>query len=232
MGAPRRKNLIARRRRTDDDGEDDEGSIVAGVEDDSSSGASAGSDVDDDADADAEGSDTSEIGTPRKNGLKRKNGEKSLQQANGKIPGSAAASKVPAFATSTADTEAMMNGMKISGNGDDGEVIDLDAAEPAAEEQAQAGSAAAPSAPPALGRTETFLERRRREHDEYKKKRDEDPAFVPNRGGFFMHDQRSTATGQNGYRASARGRGRGRGGAGGHFSPIKYDSLPSSRSPS
>lgn len=226
MGAPRRKNLIARRRRTDDDdGEDEEGSIVAGVEEYSSSGASAASDVDDDADADAEGSDTSEGGTPRKNGIKRRNGEKASQESNGKIPEPPVASKVPAFATSTADTEVMMNGMKISANIDDGEVIDLDAVEPVVEEQAQtgAGAGAVPSTP---GRTETFLERRRREHDEYKKKRDEDPAFVPNRGGFFMHDQRSATAGQNGYRASARGRGRGRGGTGGHFSPTKYDSLP------
>ena len=52
----------------------------------------------------------------------------------------------------------------------------------------------------------------RREHEEYKRKRDGDPAFVPNRGGFFMHDHRSVAAGQNGFRPFGRGRGRVRGG--------------------
>jgi len=46
-------------------------------------------------------------------------------------------------------------------------------------------------------RRETFAERKRREHEEYKKNRDSKPAFIPNRGAFFMHDQRSAFLGQN-----------------------------------
>ncbi|KAI5811614.1 CASC3/Barentsz eIF4AIII binding-domain-containing protein [Peziza echinospora] len=53
-------------------------------------------------------------------------------------------------------------------------------------------------------RHETPYERRRREHEEYKKKRDADPAFVPNRGAFFMHDSRHQG---NGFRPFGRGRG-------------------------
>ncbi|KAF4979041.1 hypothetical protein F66182_17310, partial [Fusarium sp. NRRL 66182] len=49
-----------------------------------------------------------------------------------------------------------------------------------------------PSAPPTESRRETFAERKRREHEEYIKARDENPAFVPTRGGFFLHDKRST----------------------------------------
>lgn len=56
---------------------------------------------------------------------------------------------------------------------------------------------------------ETVFEKRRREHEEYRKKRDADPAFVPNRGAFFMHDHRSGAGGANGFRPFGRGRGRG-----------------------
>jgi len=56
---------------------------------------------------------------------------------------------------------------------------------------------------------ETVFEKRKREHEEYRKKRDADPAFVPNRGAFFMHDHRTDAGGANGFRPFGRGRGRG-----------------------
>ncbi|KAI5851854.1 CASC3/Barentsz eIF4AIII binding-domain-containing protein, partial [Tricharina praecox] len=56
----------------------------------------------------------------------------------------------------------------------------------------------------------TPYERRQREHEEYKKRRAEDPSFVPNRGRFFMHDSRDNAGG-NGFRPFGPG-GKGRGG--------------------
>ena len=62
-------------------------------------------------------------------------------------------------------------------------------------------------------RRETLHERRRREHEEYKKRRDADPAFVPNRGAFFMHDHRHQGGGSNGFRPF----GRARAGRGGFF---------------
>lgn len=52
---------------------------------------------------------------------------------------------------------------------------------------------------------ETPLQRRRREHEAYKKQRDADPAFVPNRGRFFMHDHRHGRGGSNGFRPFGRG---------------------------
>ncbi|KAF8461899.1 CASC3/Barentsz eIF4AIII binding-domain-containing protein [Kalaharituber pfeilii] len=58
-------------------------------------------------------------------------------------------------------------------------------------------------------RHETPYERRRREHEEYKRRRDTDPAFVPNRGAFFMHDHRHQG---GGYKPFWRGHGGGRGG--------------------
>jgi hypothetical protein len=82
-------------------------------------------------------------------------------------------------------------------------------------------SEAAPAFDAPSSRTETLAERRRREHEEYKKKRDSDPAFIPNRGAFFMHDHRH-APGPNGFRPAGRGRGRGGAPIGGPFSPAKY----------
>ena len=76
----------------------------------------------------------------------------------------------------------------------------------------------------AMDQMETPVERRRREHEDYKKQRDENPAFVPNRGAFFMHDHRHAGPAANGFRPFGRpGRGRGgRGGIGGPFVPGKY----------
>ncbi|KAF8534422.1 CASC3/Barentsz eIF4AIII binding-domain-containing protein [Trichophaea hybrida] len=62
---------------------------------------------------------------------------------------------------------------------------------------------------------ETIYDRKRREHDEYRKRRSEDPSFVPNRGRFFMHDHRD-GTGSNGFRPFGPS-GRGRGGRFGDF---------------
>ena len=218
MRAPRRNNLIASRRRTDDDGED-EGSVAGGIDDDSSSQGSAVSEVDNDADADGESSGSSDIGIPRKAGKKGNEGHESRTESNGTATEPIAVAKVASFSASMADTEAMMNGMKIASNGADADEINFDDADEQVEASAtqmvdQEGSNT-------LDRTESLGERRRREHEEYKKKRDEDPAFVPNRGGFFMHDHRSAAPGQNGFRPSGRGRGgRGRGGIGGTFPPV------------
>ena len=110
------------------------------------------------------------------------------------------------------ETEIMMNGLKIGEDGNEAEVVDFEAGVAAAD--------AAPAVGAPQSRTETLAERRRREHEEYKKKRDSDPAFIPNRGAFFMHDSRS-APGQNAFRPIG-GRGRGRGAIGGPFSPAKY----------
>ena len=74
----------------------------------------------------------------------------------------------------------------------------------------------------AMDHVETPVERRRREHEDYKKQRDENPAFVPNRGAFFMHDHRHAGPAANGFRPFGRGRGRGgRCGIGGPFAPGK-----------
>lgn len=211
MGVPRRKNLIDKRR-TDDDGEEDH-NAAGGVDDDSSSQGSIVSDLDDDADA--AGSESSLVETPSKIAIRRKNGNKKVTASNGNATVSAEAAPVVPFSATLNDTETMLNGMNISENNHATEEVHFDTVD----EPADTPAAAAQE--PSSMRSEMLIDRKRREHEEYKKKRDADPAFVPNRGGFFMHDHRSAAPGQNGFRPSGRGRGRGgRGGGIGTFSPL------------
>ena len=211
--ARKRTNKIARRRRLDD--EDETQSVVTDVADDSQSDVSAPSHVDDDADADnSDLSDADSGVAPAQGKPKRKaNGARSAKAAppvSARQPSPPIARSDAAFAA-LKDTEATMNGLSIADAANDADELDLGARE---------ATEPAPAVGPPAGRPETLGDRRRREHDEYKKKRDSDPAFIPNRGAFFMHDSRS-APGQNGFRPIA-GRGRGRGGFGGPFSPAKY----------
>ncbi|KAF2091900.1 hypothetical protein K490DRAFT_70624 [Saccharata proteae CBS 121410] len=196
MALPRRRNLLRRRRR---DAEDDEGAIERA--DDSQSEASYLSEEDADADA-SDLSDLDSVATT--NGASK--------QTNGL---SKAAPPSTTF-TPMADTEAMMNGLKVADTDEGIDFADLDGQ---VSQKAPAVAQATVPQPAGGKQPETLADRRRREHEEYKKKRDEDPAFIPNRGAFFMHDHRSPAPGQNGFRPYGRGRGRGRGAVGGPFSP-------------
>ncbi|ORX96505.1 CASC3/Barentsz eIF4AIII binding-domain-containing protein [Clohesyomyces aquaticus] len=222
MAAPRKRVNLARRRRLDDEGDDV--SVATGVADDSQSDISVPSDVDETADADnsdlSEPDSTPSLTAGKK--VRKVSGSRDLKArpdvANRREPSPPIARSDAKF-TSTRDTEMMLNGLKIAGKAADEDMVDFDTGSPAVQ---------APATGPASGRQETFAERKRREHEEYKKKRDSDPAFIPNRGAFFMHDQRS-AHGQNGFRPFVRGggRGRGRGGAiGGPYSPANMMAPP------
>lgn len=209
MAVSGRKQLIQRRRRIEDEGEEEEeGPVTAGLEDDSLSEGSAISDADDDADG--EGSDGSETAPSELRDSKQRNGitapsDTPLKSRQGNSPSSTVK---PSFPTKMSDTQAMMNGLKFSGEVDEGEEVEFD--DIGKESQAVSG----PYEPAQImdeAPVNIVGEHRRREHEEYKKKRDADPAFVPNRGGFFMHDHRSAAPGQNGFRPFGRGRGRGKG---------------------
>jgi len=209
MAVSGRKQLIQRRRRIEDEGEEEEGSVTAGLEDDSLSEGSAISDADDDADG--EGSDGSETAPSELKDSKQRNGmiAPSHTPLKSRQGGLASSSVKPSFPTKMSDTQAMMNGLKFSGEVDEGEEVDF-------EDMGKASEAVSQPHEPTQDLDEEAPvnivgEHRRREHDEYRKKRDADPAFVPNRGGFFMHDHRSAAPGQNGFRPFGRGRGRGRG---------------------
>lgn len=219
MVAPRTKRLAASRRRVDDEGEDEEGSVAAGMEDDSMSETSVISDADEDADA--EGSEVSDSDVRQNTGASAKpivNGQKKAalderQPAN-------TAPKTPSFAAMTSDTVAMMNGLRIDENTEEAEEIHFDDLTSAS--QAHANGPVPTQIAAIIPPTSNVAEKRRQEHEEYKRRRDADPAFVPNRGGFFMHDHRSMAPGQNGFRPFGKGRGRGRGAFGGPSSIARY----------
>lgn len=207
------------RRRAVDEGEDDEGSVVPESEGDSLSEGSAISDADEDADA--EGSDLSD--SEARHALP----SKSKPATNGQIEASreqpqpeGVATKASSFAATTNDTAIMMNGLKISG--DVKEAVEVHFDDMAESVRSQTGPAARQQ-PQTIRVTSTAQgDKRRLEHEEYKKKRDTDPSFVPNRGGFFMHDYRSAAQGQNGFRPFGRGRGKGRAPFGSSVTAAEY----------
>lgn len=217
MGAPRPKNLIKSRRRVEDDEEEEEGSVAAGVEEDSLSEGSAISDADDDADA--EGSDGSDTSPPRADSKAEAIANGHRERPSTAAPQYRSAPSKSSLATTINDTEAMMNGLKVSGEAEDeGTNFEDLGKQPEGEPQQDLVR----EAPAEVLTLDSVGERRRREHEEYKKKRDADPAFVPNRGVFFMHDHRSAAPGQNGFRPFGRGRGRGRGPMGGPYPSFRY----------
>ena len=218
MVASRRKEFIRRRRRIEDEGEEEEGSVAAGLEDDSLSEGSAISDADDDADG--EGSDGSEAAPSDKRDVKQSNGvtgpSDSPQQSRRAI---SAPSAKPTLNATMSDTQAMMNGLKFSGEVDEGEEVNFEDMGKVMEGVPQHRQPSQDQGKEVL--SNNLGENRRREHEEYRRKRDADPAFVPNRGGFFMHDHRSAAPGQNGFRPFGRGRGRGRGTVTGPFPAVR-----------
>ena len=217
MGVPRPKNLIKSRRRVEDDGEEEDSAVAPGLEEDSLSDGSI-SDVDDDADAEA--SDGSDLDVPARRNPRTAivvNGHPE-RPLDSRLEPKVSSTK-PSLSSITNDTEVMMNGLKVSSEAED-EGISFDdlGKQPEAQLSADTDLQNPPNAPT----SDSIGERRRREHEEYKKKRDADPAFVPNRGGFFMHDHRSAAPGQNGFRPFGRGRGRGRGAMNGPFLSFGY----------
>ncbi|TLD24506.1 Chitin synthase 4 [Venturia nashicola] len=215
MPAPRRSHVL-RRRRIDDEGED-EGSITGPPIDESHSEASLLSDDDGDADD----SDLSETDVPDSLGpddtATRPNGTvKSVLLKKEQITEPLAVkSEQPqqhSFAA-TQDTEAMMNGLHISEDATTSEALEFGVTEdgpPTEPQDALQGDSR---------RQKNPVDRKRQEHEEYKKKRDADPAFIPTRGQFFMHDTRSGGIGPNGLKPFGRGAGRGREVIGGPFSP-------------
>lgn len=202
MGGPRTRAVIKSRRRAEDDGEEEGGSTTQVAEEDSLSEASITTDAEDEADGENSDNSGTESSLKDDNPVQPiLNGHKSrVTKVQASTHGGVAASALP---TVTGDTEAMMNGLAISDNVEAEEIHFDDLTK-----QPGQVSTAENSKP---SDTENIIDRRRREHEEYKKKRDTDPAFVPNRGGFFMHDHRSFGPGQNGFRPLGRVAMRGRG---------------------
>nr|OQO25735.1 hypothetical protein B0A51_10199 [Rachicladosporium sp. CCFEE 5018] len=198
-----RKHLLGRRR---SDGDDDESAMVG----DSQSEGSAGSVV-----GDREESTVADVKPGQQSGDAQKSKSMSPDHVNGSkgmlslARKSQEESEKPSFKAS-ADTEGMMRGLSVDETPD--EVLDFedvgDSVSVAAEKRAQPVQA-----PSGNIRIDRPIDRQRREHEEYRRKRDADPAFIPNRGNFFMHDTRGSPTtrGPAPERGGFTGRGRGRG---------------------
>lgn len=148
-----------------------------------------------DDDADGESSDGSEEGkastsTPQPD---RANG-----QINGRVSATAAASLEKSGKESTvSDTEAMMGGLDISA-GSEG-VAETEREEQKRQQQQKQQKEGRSSVPPLDSRRDLALgDKKRREQDREPRERDKNPAVVPTRGSFFLHDKRSTESGSNG----------------------------------
>ncbi|KAI1193094.1 CASC3/Barentsz eIF4AIII binding-domain-containing protein [Nemania serpens] len=224
----RRRKVIGQRRRVEDEGEDDGGPDQLDLDDDSLSDGSLASD---DVDA-ADDSDTSNLedASPTAPPVKRKiagriagaHGNK--KSASKPTSGSAPQKHSKSTNDVVSDAESMMNGLSVSENNlpvQEAELAD------APKSPAKASAPIVVSSNSVLVPAQDGLQgppgdRRRIEHEEYRRKRDEDPSFVPNRGAFFMHDHRHLGSSASGFRPFGRGpRGRGRG-IGGFSSPANY----------
>ncbi len=200
MASIGRKKVVASRRQREDEGEE-EGSVAGELEDDSLSEGSIISNGDDDADIEASDISDGEVTSTQHHERGAAERHPSLSPARnvGELSVQAAESN---FVTSS-DTKAMMNGLQPADR-KNMSAIQFDEAVGDASE-----SAVEDSRSQVKVEREGPAERGRREHLEYLREKKENPAFVPNRGGFFLHDNRAAPSGPNGPRTFARGRGRG-----------------------
>ncbi|KAH6968453.1 CASC3/Barentsz eIF4AIII binding-domain-containing protein [Fusarium avenaceum] len=212
--APRRRKLIGQRRRVEDEGEDEGGPEGIDLDDDSITDGSLTDDNDP-----ADDSDTSNIddASPTSPNARRKVNGAAKHAGHGHKSGAGSGSGQNGKPVT--DTDMMLHGLSITGQSPPVQEMHFDdvaAPSPTKSPSAPIVVSSASARPPVAPGN-----RRRQEHEDYKKKRDEDPAFVPNRGAFFMHDHRHAGPAANGFRPFGRGRGRGgRGGIGGPFAPI------------
>jgi hypothetical protein len=192
--APLRRHIGAsRRKRREEDGEE-EGSMAGDIGDDSLSEGSVDSHQEDE-DADGEVSEESEDEISTLKLADKVNGrgvEKSTRN-------SSASPEKRGLKTTVSDTEAMLNGLKVSDGAGDAAEVHFDDLK----EQREPHTGRTPSAPPTEPNRNNLASRKRRENDKYVKEREQNPAFVPTRGSFFLHDKRST---DNGHRLKSKSR--------------------------
>lgn len=167
--------------------------------DDSLSEGSADSHQEDE-DADGEVSEESEDEVSTLDKVGKVNGrgvEKSTRNSSAR--NSSASPEKRGLKTTVSDTEAMFNGLKVSDGAGDAAEVHFDDLK----EQLEPHAGRTPSAPPTEPSRNNLASRKRRENDKYVKEREQNPAFVPTRGSFFLHDKRST---DNGHRLKSKSR--------------------------
>ncbi|KAL1956568.1 hypothetical protein VTO42DRAFT_7039 [Malbranchea cinnamomea] len=189
----RRRSRFAIRRRIEDEGEED-GSFCGDLEDDSLSDDTMSSHPDDDCDG--EGSDVTEQelheGSGHGDGRLPKNPHSaSLPAKEGK---SASRTKNP-FDNRVSETEAMLNGMKLTEESEKLEELHFDDLKESLEDAVTTSNGQGKGK---TSKRENHVEKIGREHEQYLKERDQNPAYVPTRGG-FSHGKRSTNSPPNAH---------------------------------
>ncbi|KAI0849231.1 CASC3/Barentsz eIF4AIII binding-domain-containing protein [Daldinia vernicosa] len=228
VAAIRRRKMIGHRRRVEDEGEDEGGLEQLDIDDDSlTDGSMASEDPDPADDSDTSNVDEASPTTPAAPKLTSQaaNGNGNVKRTHTKSSGGHP-TKGPRKTgpNAVSDTEFMMSNLNISDEAAPVQVLEF---EESTEPQSKSSAPIVVSSNSAVANPDSSqdptTDKRRKEHDEYRRKRDEDPWFVPNRGAFFMHDHRHAGPSANGFRPFGRGpRGRGRGGIGGPFAPINH----------
>ncbi|KAI1093162.1 CASC3/Barentsz eIF4AIII binding-domain-containing protein [Rostrohypoxylon terebratum] len=228
VAAVRRRKMIGHRRRVEDEGEEDGGLEQLDIDEDSlTDGSMASEDPDPADDSDTSNVDEASPTAPAAPKLASQvaNGNGNVKRVQSKSSGSPPAKSLrKSTQNAVSDTAFMLNNLSIDSEATPVQVLSFDeSTEPPSRSSApivvSSNSATATTDNP----HEAPVDRRRKEHEEYRRKRDEDPSFVPNRGAFFMHDHRHAGPSANGFRPFGRGpRGRGRGGIGGPFAPINH----------
>lgn len=226
--APRRRKAIGLRRRVEDEGEE-EGPDALDLDDDSVTEGSIASDEHDLADNDSDTSNVDEV-SPSSPKLHKHVGNGAAKAGTRRRASDTPADKSDERPTVT-DTEIMLHGLSLADRDGEVEEVDFDESQQHGDDPEKGPAAKDPAAPVVVSSNSVTKqsrlsphEKRRSEHEEYRRKRDEDPAFVPNRGAFFLHDHRHAGPAANGFRPfnarPGRGRGGGRGGGlAGPFTP-------------
>ena len=214
MPALSHKRSIPRRRRRADDAEEEDSTIGDGPE----GSISEGSVISNEEDVDDEGSENSEnhsrpvVKVP----ISQSNDSRSIQVD---APASNGTSRYATNGHFVAglDTQAMMVRVEQSPEDASSAAVDFDDAvqDLINVEKARSMTAQKPT------RQEPYMEKSRRDHQEYLKEKSQNPAFVPNRGGFFLHDDRTSASSGQ-LRATGRGRARASYNGAQHGSDIPY----------
>lgn len=186
VGASRREKSV------DEEGEEG-GSLNAELEQDTSSeGSEISHEDDNDDDADGEISDGSEDDVSEPSEMDGTSGRRingRMDQTTGKRPERKPPSAVKEQLKMTvSDTEAMLNGMKISEEHEQVAEVHFDDFNVELDRPVKR----TPSAPPMDQRQDNFAERRRRGRERYFRERDGTSASVPSKGSFFLHDKRLT----------------------------------------
>lgn len=201
MPTARRRNPVPRRRRRDD--EDGESSAAGDVEEFSMSEGSAISNAEDDGDI--EGSDVSVEDEDASILASAPASTRPGEHTPKDISKSANGAAKPQLFKSTQETKAMLLALKSS-NESQQEELDFDttlksASNMDAVEETSIKSQTEP--------VESQAQKDRKMNPEHVKQKNSNPAFVPNRGGFFLHDDRGVGNHPQFGRSFQRGRGRG-----------------------